>query len=116
MAHKNNDWLSALEALRSSMPEDSVPDEIQEPEEVQKPLQTARLDIILDRKGRNGKTATIISGFTIPDDDVAALAADLKRSLGTGGSARGSEILIQGDRRNDVLRLLSARSFKARII
>ena len=116
MAQNNNDWQSALEALRNSMPADNTPEEVNAPEEVSKPRQITRLDIILDRKGRNGKTATIISGFTIPDEEVATLAADIKRSLGTGGSARGGEILIQGDRRNDILRLLTSRSLKARII
>lgn len=78
--------------------------------------QTARLDILLERKGRAGKCATIITGFTIDDADVAALAAEIKRTLGTGGSARGGEILIQGDRRDDVLRLLTSHGLKARKI
>ena len=60
----------------------------------------------VDRKGRGGKTATIISGFTLDDEEIAEIAARLKKSLGVGGSARGGEILIQGDRKNDVLNLL----------
>ncbi len=64
------------------------------------------LVLSMERKGRGGKTATIISGFTWPDDRIAALASTLKSRLGTGGAARGGEILIQGDRRDDVARLL----------
>ncbi|MCM1441673.1 MAG: translation initiation factor [Roseburia sp.] len=78
--------------------------------------QKGRLDIILDRKGRAGKSATIISGFTVDDEAVLELAGLLKRSLGTGGLARGGEILIQGDRCNDVLRFLADKGLKARII
>ena len=78
--------------------------------------QTGRLDIVLERKGRAGKTATIITGFTVSDDAVADIASQLKRSLGTGGSARGGEILIQGDRRKEVLARLTALGLKARII
>jgi translation initiation factor 1 len=74
------------------------------------------LDIIFERKGRGGKTATIITGFTVSDDQVSDIAARLKRKLGAGGSARGGEILIQGDRRNDVLKLLTDMGLKARII
>ena len=55
------------------------------------------LRVITDRKGRKGKTATIIEGFTLDDGGVADVAARLKKRLGTGGSARGGEILIQGD-------------------
>ena len=40
----------------------------------------------------------------------------MKQKLGTGGSARGGEILIRGDRRNDVLKFLTAKGIKARII
>lgn len=121
-SNTNNDWMSALEALRGSMADE--PETIETETGVDAELvaqkdasrQSARLDIVLDRKGRKGKSATIIEGFTIPDDEVEALAARLKRQLGTGGSARGGEILVQGDRRTDVLRFLSAQGFKARIL
>ena len=60
--------------------------------------------------------ATIITGFTISDDAVADIAARLRRQLGTGGSARGGEILIQGDRSADVARVLTAMGLKNRRI
>lgn len=121
-SNTNNDWMSALQALRGSMADepDTLENEaVVEAESVAQEdasRQSARLDIVLDRKGRKGKSATIIEGFTIPDDEVEALAARLKRQLGTGGSARGGEILVQGDRRTDVLRFLTAEGFKARIL
>ena len=79
-------------------------------------VEKARLDVLLDRKGRKGKDATIVAGFTVDDDAVAALAARLKQKLGTGGSARGGEILIQGDKRRQVAELLSAWGYKSRVI
>lgn len=116
----NDNWLDRLQALKQTMgdaDDSGTEPEIQSQAPADEaPVQSGRLDIIFERKGRAGKTATIIAGFTIPDADVAALASDLRRALGAGGSARGGEILIQGDRRQDVLRLLSARGFKARII
>lgn len=62
-----------------------------------------RLDIFIDRKGRKGKSATIIAGFD-PDDEatIKEVASKLKNRLATGGSVRGGEILIQGERRTDV--------------
>ena len=73
-----------------------------------------QLTVSMERKGRGGKTATIISGFTLPDSEVAAIASDLKTRLGTGGSARGAEILVQGDRRADVARLLRDMGHKVK--
>lgn len=118
---KSNDWMSALANLRNEMaPDDSAPDDASKPEESpageQEQTQSGRLDIILERKGRAGKVATIITGFTLSDEQVSLIAADIKKSLGTGGSARGGEILIQGDRRQQILKLLTDKGLKARII
>lgn len=112
---KNIDWQDALKTLADTLP-DATQEEnetiISEKEEIKQP----RLDIILEKKGRAGKTATIICGFMISDDEVADIASKIKSKLGTGGSARGGEILIQGDRRKEVLKLLEGLGFKARII
>jgi len=75
-----------------------------------------RLDIVLERKGRGGKQATIVTGFTCDDEALKQVASQLKRSLGVGGSARGGEVLIQGDFRQRVLDILTSMGFKARII
>lgn len=61
----------------------------------------------MERKGRGGKTATIIEGFTGTDDELKALATRLKQQLGVGGSARGGEILIQGDCRQRLREILA---------
>lgn len=76
----------------------------------------ARLDIILDKKGRKGKAATIIAGFTVGDATIEDIARRLKQRLGTGGSARGGEILIQGDKRSAVAEALKSLGLKCRII
>ncbi len=116
---KSENWKDSLAALRATMDFSDIsemPETQADHEQPQKQAQTERLDIMLDRKGRAGKTATIIAGFTIGDEEVAALATGLKRSLGTGGSARGGEILIQGDRRTDIDSFLRSHGFKTRII
>ena len=64
------------------------------------------LKVFIDRKGRKGKAAVIVEGFTVSDDEVAETAAWLKRKLGVGGSSRGGEILIQGDCRDRIADLL----------
>ena len=112
-----DNWLDSLQSLRDTMADADAPAiDVPDGDDSTEERQTGRLDIVLERKGRAGKTATLITGFTVSDDAVADIAAQLKRSLGTGGSARGGEILIQGDRRKDVLGRLTALGLKARII
>lgn len=106
----SDDWQNALQSLlnNGNLPEGAEP----EPELPSEPKQTGKLTVSIERKGRAGKTATIISGFTLPDEDVKRLAAELKTKLGTGGSARGGEILIQGERRENVCTLLKSMGYK----
>lgn len=105
MSHTPEDWRSALGAL---LPDDYTPEsespEADRPEAGKFPKQ--RLAVSMERKGRGGKTATIISGFNLSDEEIEQVASILKRRLATGGSARGGEILIQGDRTDDVRRIL----------
>ena len=72
------------------------------------------LKVILDRKGRKGKTATIVEGFICSDAEVAEVAAMLKKKLGVGGSSRGGEILIQGDLADKVRRILMESGYKVK--
>lgn len=124
------DWKSALEALETRTVQDDSTATNQTNSDADSngtldsltqanaamPNEKARLDIIFERKGRAGKQATIITGFTMSDEQIESLAATLKKRLGTGGSARGGEILIQGDRRRQVLDLLGTMGYRARII
>ncbi|MDE6512649.1 MAG: translation initiation factor [Muribaculaceae bacterium] len=105
-----NAWQNALQSLLSNgnLPEGAEP----APEQSSKPRQSGKLIVDIERKGRAGKTATIISGFTLPDEEIKRLATELKSKLGTGGSARGGEILIQGERREAVCNLLRAMGYK----
>ena len=108
------DWHDSLKALLGDQPVEN-----EQPTAAEAPaaeVERSRMDIVTERKGRGGKVATIITGFTISDDAVADIAARLRRQLGTGGSARGGEILIQGDRSADVARVLTAMGLKNRRI
>lgn len=104
------DWKEMLGQLREDLPQGDAEETPCEVTEIRK---KDTLRVIVDRKGRKGKVATIIEGFTVSDDEVAAVAASLKKRLGTGGSSRGGEILIQGDVSAKVLELLKADGYKA---
>lgn len=106
------DWKDKLAALQGLPEGEDTPDQ-KDLEAEDKPKQNGKLNVVVEKKGRGGKTATIIEGFTLPDEEVADIAAKLKKRLGTGGSARGGEILIQGSRRDDVIAALRAMGLKA---
>jgi translation initiation factor 1 len=65
-------------------------------------------------QGRRGKTVTSITGIPLPDSDLRELAAELKRSCGSGGSAKDGVIEIQGDQRDAVVALLEARGYRVK--
>ena len=56
---------------------------------------------------------TTITGA--PPADIDALAADLKRRCGTGGSVKDGVIVIQGDNREKVAAALQARGYKVKL-
>ena len=112
------DWKDALASL-SGLPEGEAPNDTSEDNTVMRtqsevPQQKSPLHVLIEKKGRGGKTATIIEGFEISDDEINDIAQTLKKKLGTGGSSRGGEILIQGDRKADVVRLLKEMGFRVK--
>jgi translation initiation factor 1 len=79
------------------------------------PPQQQQLRVGLDKSGRAGKTVTLITGFVGSGPDLEALAKLLKTRCGTGGSAKGGDILIQGDVRTKVAEILQKEGYKARV-
>ena len=65
-----------------------------------------KLRVGIERKGRGGKTATVVKGFVGSNDDLEALAKQLKTRCGTGGSAKDGEIIIQGELKEKIIALL----------
>lgn len=99
------DWKDMLGSLRDSLPEgEEMPNEMDDNQSGA----TARevLHITVERKGRHGKTATIIDGFSCDDTQLQETARELKQKIGTGGSARGGEILLQGEWREKASQIL----------
>ncbi|MBD5358002.1 MAG: translation initiation factor [Bacteroides sp.] len=108
------DWKDALSNLKDSgsLPVDDTPEISNDMQE--ETIQKTPLHVVIDNKGRKGKSATIIEGFTGSDDKLQELARNLKQKLGTGGSARNGEILIQGNRRDDIMKFLKELGYKVK--
>lgn len=107
------DWRDALSALAPSAPAEDHHSDATQPASVPT-KDTDTLTLFYERKGRGGKQATIIAGFTCDDSELKEVASALKQRLATGGSARGGEILIQGDRRTEAAAALRAMGYKVK--
>lgn len=107
------DWKSKLEALRNAVPQAEEPEgEETAGDEHAKNQPKEKLNIVFERKGRAGKSATIIEGFRCGDEELREVAKRLQKKLATGGSARGGEILLQGDCRERVAKLLREEGYR----
>jgi len=72
-----------------------------------------RVDIIRQKAGRGGKTVTVIRGFVgigLPEKE--QLAKAMQKACGTGGTVKDGQIEIQGDKREEVARILSEANFR----
>ncbi len=71
-----------------------------------------RVDILRVKAGRGGKTVTVVKNFVgigLPEKE--QLAKAMQRACGTGGTVKNGQIEIQGDKREEVARILTAANF-----
>lgn len=65
----------------------------------------------LETAGRGGKSVTVVDGLPRNAAFVEGLAKELKRALGTGGTATDGAVEIQGDHRERLRALLANRGY-----
>jgi translation initiation factor 1 len=72
---------------------------------------TAKLRV---EKRASGKAVTVVDGLPDNSDFLAALAKELKRSCGTGGSVVDRSVELQGDQRARLRDLLSKKGWRVK--
>lgn len=110
MLMKQNDWKDRLNVVYSTNPDFHYETEAEEETDIpEKRVQKLRVKI--EKKGRGGKTVTVVSGFIGREDDLKELGRMLKTKCGVGGSVKEGEILIQGEFRERIIELLKADGY-----
>ena len=70
--------------------------------------------ILCKYEKRKGKPTTIISDYDGEDEDFKLLAKEIKSKLAVGGTFKDGEIIIQGDYRDKIMKLLQDKGFKTK--
>ena len=70
--------------------------------------------VMRDRKGRGGKTVTVITGLPASEETLTTLAQQLKKLCGSGGTVKDGVIEIQGDHCDKVMAKLMALGYKVK--
>ena len=78
------------------------------------PLNPGQQKVIikLERKGRGGKTVTVIEGLAMKHDSKNAFLKQLKGKLGTGGAVKEDCFEFQGDHCNRLRAELNKMGYK----
>src|ERR1700680_238008 len=70
--------------------------------------------VMRDRKGRGGKTVTVIDGVMGSEAELTTLAQQLKKLCGSGGTVKDGNIEIQGDHCDKVMAKLTELGYKVK--
>lgn len=97
--------------LRNLFPEHEEQD-FEMPEE--KFVQKEPLVCKFEKKGRNGKPVTLIEGFEGSDEELKTISKKIKTTLGIGGSEKDGIIVIQGDNRDKIMKILQEMGYKTK--
>ncbi|AZB21110.1 translation initiation factor [Kaistella haifensis] len=97
--------------LKNLFPEHEEQD-FEMPEE--KFVQKEPLVCKFEKKGRNGKPVTLIEGFEGGEEELKIISKKIKTTLGIGGSEKDGIIVIQGDNRDKIMKILQEMGYKTK--
>lgn len=68
-----------------------------------------------ERKGRGGKTVTVLKELQLTEKDMKKLAKKLKKAVGAGGAVKDDQIEIQGEHRERIATVLEKLGYQTKI-
>ncbi len=66
----------------------------------------SKIRVYIEKKGRKGKTVTLVKGLELDSAQLGDLCKKLKTACGVGGGLEGEYIMVQGDQRKKVIQFL----------
>ena len=79
------------------------------------PPNQQQIRIHVTRKGKGGKTVTVVTGFQTKPDTLKAVLKKLKAQCGSGGTVKDQELEIQGNHAETILQSLTKLGYSAKI-
>lgn len=110
---KNSELVYSTDSQKRRCPECGKY-ECQCPAEKKTTLSGQVAKLYIDKKGRKGKSVTVVDGLSVNPAYLAEIARSIKQKIGTGGTAKQGRIEIQGDHLGKVKELLSFMGVKVR--
>ncbi len=114
MNKKKYSSFSDLGGLVYSTKDTNVDSDENHPNEKALEPSSQSLEAHFSNKGRGGKIVTVIKGFEGSETDLKQLGKRLKNKCGVGGSVKDGEIIIQGNNRDKIMKLLQNEGYKVK--
>lgn len=78
------------------------------------PANAQKLSVRKEKKGRGGKTVTVVEGYQGNPQTLEALCKKVKQQCGVGGSVDKKTFIIQGDKADQVVKILIKEGYNAK--
>ncbi len=112
MGKKQNVNLSWDDFQKLGNPENAPEEKSEDEPDANFFLAKSRIRVHLEKKGRGGKSVSIIRGIEMTNAAMKDIEKKIKSKCGVGGSQKNGEIIIQGDHRDKIINLLKSMGAK----
>lgn len=114
-ARRDNQGRSPSKDAPKGVPAEGIDHRVAALSRPELPAAQQDLRVQASRKGRKGKTVTLITGFQAQPETLVELAKKLKAQCGAGGTVKDQEIEVQGDHCRKVVQVLSQLGYKVKV-
>lgn len=104
-----NNPFDKLKDLRDALPPGPEPKKPEPPPDPMAKALKGKITVRHERKGRGGRTVTVVSGIGLPDVHLEALCREMKKGMGCGATVEDGAVILQGEIMDRALEWLTKR-------